>query len=115
MNTSETSLGSAAACCDHDCACGALLEMTPRRWELLHRGLLLAWLTVGWNVVEVLSGLVVLWRLRAERSGRLSNEAAERRAVGLIALSFFVVAAYVTFESARDLVSGGHARPSTVG
>jgi divalent metal cation (Fe/Co/Zn/Cd) transporter len=73
---------------------------------------------VGFGVdsfIEVLSGLVMFWRLRAESSGRLPNEEAERRAIKLIALTFFILAAYVTFESVRDLLAGERAESSMVG
>lgn len=42
-------------------------------------------------------------------------EVRERQALRLIALSFFALAAYVTFESARTLLGSGEARPSSLG
>jgi divalent metal cation (Fe/Co/Zn/Cd) transporter len=108
---------------------------------LRHRGLALAGLTIAWNVieagvavfagiaagsialvgfgfdsiVEVMSSVVVVWQFRAEvRSGY--NENREQLALRLIALSFFVLATYVTFESLRDLLfSDGDADQSPVG
>jgi divalent metal cation (Fe/Co/Zn/Cd) transporter len=59
------------------------------------------------SVVEVSSGLIVLWQFRH----RLP-EARERRALRLMALAFFALAVYVTVESIRDLFFGGGA-PST--
>src|SRR3954464_13733645 len=55
------------------------------------------------SVVEVSSGLIILWQFRH----RLP-ETRERQALRLMALAFFALAAYVTVESLRDLffVSG---------
>jgi divalent metal cation (Fe/Co/Zn/Cd) transporter len=62
------------------------------------------------SVVEVSSGLIILWQF----SHRLP-ESREQQALKLMAVSFFVLAAYVTFESVRALVAGHDADPSTVG
>ena len=62
------------------------------------------------SVVEVSSGLVILWQFRA----RLP-ESRERQALRLMALSFFVLAAYVGVESVRALVSGEEPDASAVG
>ncbi len=103
--------------------------------RLLRRGFLLEYLTVGWNVVEagvavtagilagsialvgfgadsvveVFSAVVVIWRLRG------SHEEREERALKLIALSFFALAAYVGVESVRDLIVGAAAETSIAG
>ncbi|TFV45440.1 cation transporter [Blastococcus sp. TF02A_35] len=53
------------------------------------------------SVVEVSSGLVILWQFRH----RLP-ESRERQALRLMALSFFALAAYVSVESVRALSSG---------
>jgi hypothetical protein len=52
------------------------------------------------SFVEVFAGGVVLWQLRGVPEDR------ERRALGLIALSFFALAVYVVAEAVRDLVAG---------
>ena len=62
------------------------------------------------SVVEVSSGLVILWQFRA----RLP-ESRERQALRLMALSFFALAAYVGVESVRALVSGEEPDASAVG
>jgi divalent metal cation (Fe/Co/Zn/Cd) transporter len=62
------------------------------------------------SVVEVSSGLIILWQFRH----RLP-ESRERQALRLMAFSFFALAAYVTFESVRALVFGGEPEPSPVG
>lgn len=62
------------------------------------------------SVVEVSSGLVVLWQFR--HSMPQSREAAALR---LMAWSFFALAAYVGVESVRDLAGGGTSDPSRTG
>lgn len=62
------------------------------------------------SVVEVSSGLIILWQFRHPLP-----ESRERRALRLMALSFFALAAYVTFESARALIGGHEPDHSTVG
>jgi cation diffusion facilitator family transporter len=114
------------------------------RDALLTRGLRLELLTVGWNLVEGLvailaalasgsiallgfgvdsaiesvSGAVLLWRLDAERRGPADEEAIERierRAERLVGISFFVLAAYVTFDAISSLLSGERPEPSILG
>ena len=62
------------------------------------------------SVVEVSSGLIILWQFRHPLP-----ESRERRALRLMALSFFALAAYVAIESVRTLVSGHEPDPSPVG
>ena len=62
------------------------------------------------SVVEVSSGLIVLWQFR-----HALPESRERAALRLMALAFFGLAAYVTFESVRTLASGHQPEHSTVG
>lgn len=138
MNTKATP--DATVTCPEHCAIEPVVVSSERR-VYLTRALRLAGFTVGWNLlegfvaigaglmaasialvgfgvdsfVEVLSGLVMLWRLRAESAGHLPNEEAERRAIRLIAVTFFLLAAYVGLESVRDLLMGDKAAPSTVG
>lgn len=108
---------------------------TLARDRLRQRGRLLAWLTIMWNVVEglvalvsgiaagslaligfgldsfieVFAGSVVLWQLRGVEEDR------ERRALRLIALSFFALAGYVVVEAVRDLAVHNRAGESAVG
>lgn len=103
--------------------------------ELQRRALLLAYLTIGWNaleavaavgfgiaarsialvgfgldsLVEVFAASVVVWHLRGV------GEERERKALRLIAISFFVLAAYVTVEALRDLVVRSEAGESIPG
>jgi divalent metal cation (Fe/Co/Zn/Cd) transporter len=62
------------------------------------------------SIVEVSSGLIILWQFHH----RLP-ESRERQALRLMAFSFFALAVYVAFESVRALVSGHDPDPSPVG
>jgi divalent metal cation (Fe/Co/Zn/Cd) transporter len=64
------------------------------------------------SLVEALAGFVVVWLFTGRRVG---SHAAERRAQQLIALSFFVLAAYVGTEAVRTLVVGDHPGTSWIG
>ena len=55
------------------------------------------------SVIEFFAAAIVIWQLRGE------GEERETRAVRLIGVTFFALAAYLTVESTRDLA--GHARP----
>lgn len=103
--------------------------------RLRRRGLRLAWFIVVWDLIEgavaVAAGLaagsialigfgidssievfaasVVIWQLRGGAHARTHT------ALRLIAISFFVLAAYVGFESVRDLVGQDKAGESIIG
>lgn len=62
------------------------------------------------STVEVSSGLIILWQFRHPIPA-----SRERRALRLMAFSFFALAAYVAFESTRALVSGHEPDGSTIG
>lgn len=62
------------------------------------------------SAVEVSSGLIILWQF-----SHTMPESRERQALRLLACSFFALAAYVGFESARALITGAQAEHSTVG
>jgi divalent metal cation (Fe/Co/Zn/Cd) transporter len=64
------------------------------------------------SIVESAAGGIVLWRFGTRSS---QSETAERRAQQLIALSFFLLAAYVGVEAIRALVAGHHPETSWVG
>lgn len=65
------------------------------------------------SLVEVAAGTAIVWLFTGRR---LADPArAERRAQQLIAVSFYVLAAYIAVESARDLVAGDHPEASWVG
>src|SRR5436189_665340 len=54
------------------------------------------------SLIEAIAGFVVVWLFTGGRVGSLT---AERRAQQLIAVSFFVLAAYVGVEAIRTLVN----------
>ena len=117
---------------------GSLRVVGQERARLVRRARLLAWGGIGWHFVEFviaigagvaassialvgfgidsliesLAGFVVLWRFGARRS---HSDGAERRAQHLIAVSFFVLAAYVAVEAMRSLVGGHEPETSWVG
>lgn len=116
---------------------------SPARSKLVGHALRLEYLTVGWNLVEGViaiaaalaagsvallgfgidsfvesaSGLVLMWRLRAENAGSDHEhiEALERRALKLVALSLFALAAFVIVKAALSLWQQERPEPSGVG
>jgi divalent metal cation (Fe/Co/Zn/Cd) transporter len=111
---------------------------SAERRRLVARARLLAWVGLGWHVIEAAvaiaagvaagsialvgfgadslieaaAGVVVIWLMADARS---ASAQAERRAQQLIAASFVVLAAYVGVEAVRDLVAGHHPQGSWVG
>jgi divalent metal cation (Fe/Co/Zn/Cd) transporter len=109
---------------------------SPRRDALQRRSLHLAYATAGYNLaegfvalaagaaassaalvgfgldslVEVSSALVVIWQFRA-----MLPEQRERRALRLIAVSFFALAGYVSFDALRTLLGPAEPEGSPVG
>ncbi len=110
----------------------------PDRSTLVRRAKLLAWVGMAWHaieavvaiaagiaagsialigfgidsVVEAMAGFVLLWRFADSRH---ASERAERSAQKMIAVSFYVLAAYVGFEAVRGVVAGERPDGSTVG
>jgi divalent metal cation (Fe/Co/Zn/Cd) transporter len=102
---------------------------------LERRAVRLAWATIGWNLVEavvaivagtaansialvgfgldstveVMSAMVIVWQFRGLAEDR------ERRALKLIAVSFFGLAAYVAIQAIIDLVGKSKPESSPVG
>ena len=62
------------------------------------------------SIVEVSSGLIILWQFRHKMP-----EARERQALRLMAFSFFALAAYVASDSVRALLGDHDPDPSPVG
>jgi divalent metal cation (Fe/Co/Zn/Cd) transporter len=111
------------------------------RDALLRWGLWLAWFTIAWNsvegiagivagvaagsialvgfgvdsYVEVFAGSVIVWRLAQDRHGHELSQAAERRAVRLIAATFLLLAAGVGIESLRRLANAAEPDQSLFG
>jgi cation diffusion facilitator family transporter len=114
-----------------------------RRRGLHRRALWLEYFTVGWNVIEgvvaigagllagsvalvgfgvdssieVISALGLLWRLgKAGPEATVQEESgAERRALYVVAATFFLLAAYITFEAVTGLLGREAPDRSTVG
>ncbi len=110
--------------------------------RLYKKGLYLEYLTVGYNILEAivsiifgsiansialigfgldsiiesLSGLVLIWRL--SQHGKISKTAEERlekRATKFIAITFFILGVYISFQSVRKLVIKEIPEPSLPG
>lgn len=115
------------------------VELDPgRRAALGRRVQMLAWATIGYNsleavvaigaglaagsvallsfgldsVVEVLSALAVSWQFAG---GGTNHEAREERTLRLVAVAFFALAAWVTFDAIQTLVAREQADTSVVG
>ncbi len=108
---------------------------TRPRAQLVRRAKLLAWIGLGWHgieaaiaiaagviagsialvgfgadsLIELAAGVVVLWRLAGARA------ITERRAQQLIAVSFYLLGAYVAVAATRSLAAGDHPAVSWVG
>jgi divalent metal cation (Fe/Co/Zn/Cd) transporter len=99
-----------------------LLAWTGNAWHLIEFAIALAAgisagsiALIGFGVdslIEGLAGFVIIWLFTG---ARLHSDTAEQRAQRLIALSYFVLAAYIVVESLRDLASGHHAGASWIG
>jgi divalent metal cation (Fe/Co/Zn/Cd) transporter len=64
------------------------------------------------SLIEMAAGVILLWRFAGVRA---DSTEAEHPAHRLIAVSFWVIAAYVGFEAVRTLVAGDHPEVSYVG
>jgi divalent metal cation (Fe/Co/Zn/Cd) transporter len=115
-----------------------MLDRTGERARLVARARLLAWGANAWHMIEfaiavaagvassstaligfgadslieALAGFVVLWRFARRRS---ESAAAERRAQQLVAISFFLLAAYVVGDTVRTLAGASHPQVSWPG
>jgi divalent metal cation (Fe/Co/Zn/Cd) transporter len=110
-------------------------DSAPSTSRLEHRARLLAWATVGWNVleavvalaagtvassialvsfgldsmIEVFSAVVILWQFHGIAHDR------EERARRLIAFGFFGLAGYVAVQALVDLIASNEPESSPVG
>lgn len=64
------------------------------------------------SLIEGVAAFVIIWLFTGTR---LTSSTAERRAQLMIAVSYFLLAAYVAVESIRDLAGGAHPEVSWVG
>jgi divalent metal cation (Fe/Co/Zn/Cd) transporter len=65
--------------------------------------------------IEVAAAAVVLGRLLADLRGGRLDVAKQRRALRFVAVTFFVLAAYVSVEGVRDLLTDARPETSLVG
>ena len=65
--------------------------------------------------IEVFAAVLVLSRLRAQFYSGEVNEEKERKALKLIGITFFLLAAYVTFTSIRNLLAETVSEVSLIG
>ena len=117
------------------------MAATPRQTELTRRGLRLARFTIGYNLVEgavaitagvlawgvslvgfgidsgieSISAVLVAMRLSARLRHGTVDEVHQRRALRLVAITFFVLAGYVLVEGIRGLLAGEVPDTSVVG
>lgn len=66
------------------------------------------------SAIESVSAVLVALRLSARLRFGVADERKERLALKLVAVSFFVLAAYVVVEGLRNLASGERPQPSPV-
>jgi divalent metal cation (Fe/Co/Zn/Cd) transporter len=114
------------------------IPLVADRPGLERRARLLAWGGIGWHAVEfaialaagvaagsvalvgfgidslieAAAGVTVIWRFSGSR---LTSASSERRAQQVIAVSYFVLAAFIAVESLRDLLGGHEPSVSWVG
>ncbi|MBE0521046.1 MAG: cation transporter [Candidatus Methanoperedenaceae archaeon] len=68
------------------------------------------------SFVESLSGSIMIWRFRQHsKISREEEERLEKKAVKLVAYTFFILAAYVFYESATKLFNSEIPQPSIIG
>ena len=117
-----------------------LLNATDDRRAQVRRGKLLEYFTVGYNslegvvaiasglvagsialvgfgfdsAIEVISGCVLLWRLYGD-ADESRRERIEQRALRIVGISFFLLAAYVTFDAVKSVVRREAPEESVVG
>lgn len=64
------------------------------------------------SAIEALASIIIVWRFTGRR---MLSEESERRAQKLVAVSFFVLAPYVSVEAIRSLIEGNEAETSLLG
>lgn len=115
--------------------------MPDVRGDAARRALVLQYVTIGYNVVEgtiaitaglaaasvalvgfgvdsgveVVAALLVAVRLRAAIRTGAVDERKEYRALRFVAVTFFVLGAFILFESVREIVTGAKPEKSLVG
>jgi hypothetical protein len=141
LSAHESSLLPASRLCNTILMAGLVVLPTPiDRVGLVRRGRYLEYLTLGScglealvsivaglaagsvaligfgfdSLIEVTSGGAVLWRLHRDHD-EASRELAERNTLRIVGWCFLALAIYVTYESAKALLSHEIPRPSLTG
>jgi divalent metal cation (Fe/Co/Zn/Cd) transporter len=66
------------------------------------------------SAIEIFAAGILVWRLRQPVS--IEEETArEKKALGAVGITFFLLAAYIAYEAAEDLLRGHAPAPSLVG
>jgi len=124
---------------DNARAAGAGVPRTDPAWQrAAHRARALSWVSLVWmtaegtiglvagvqaqsisltgwalgSVIEGLASVIVIWRFTGTRT---MSETAEARAQKAVAVSFFLLAPYLTVQAIRDLLAGHQAGVSRLG
>jgi divalent metal cation (Fe/Co/Zn/Cd) transporter len=75
----------------------------------------MSWALIGFGVDSLIEGfasLVIVWRFQEHR---IESASAERTAARLVAIQFFVLAPYISYEAIRSLVNGDRPHESLPG
>lgn len=68
------------------------------------------------SFIESMSGSIMIWRFRKhEKLSQEEEEKIEKKAVKLVAITFFILGAYVLFESVKKLLRREIPDPSIIG
>jgi divalent metal cation (Fe/Co/Zn/Cd) transporter len=120
------------------CGHADLVPVTSDWLRVARIARLLSWLTLGWlsieaglaigaaviagsaallgfgldSGIEAMASLIVIWRFTGTR---LASATSERRAQQLVAVSFFLLAPYISVEAIRALAAGDRAETSIAG
>ncbi len=117
------------------------MKRNTSKVKLYRKGLYLEYFTVGYNileaiasilfgilsgsialvgfgldsVVESLSGFVLIWRLKKHNLSKEEEEKIEKKALKLVAYTFFILGIYVLYESIKKLILKEMPEPTLVG
>ncbi len=113
-------------------------QPSPAWLRATHRARALSWLSLAWmsleggiaiaagiaagsialigfgidSAIEGVASVVIIWRFTGTR---MHSDAAEARAQKLVAIQFFILAPYVTYEAVGHLIGGEHPEVSPLG
>ncbi len=67
------------------------------------------------SYIEVASGMILIWRLRQRGFSYVQEDAADKKAVFFVGVTFFLLALYVVYESGKKLLLQEQPEESLVG